>query len=264
MQGLHGEGHEAGQTPAQGLRGDRWRALGGGSDAGACAELVRRTGSRLVAVTGGVAAGKSTFAAQVAAALGGGAAVVSTDGFLLPGEELARRGLAERKGFPESYDAAALAAFLDAVAAGDPTAAAPVYSHLRYDVLPGERLEVGDAAVVLVEGLHLAAPELAVRDRFDLVVHLDADDEHLAAWYLQRFRSLREAAASDPTAFLHPYVTAMAPEQLDELAMQVWRTVNLAVLHQHARPAAAAADVVLHLGPDHRVEHAEPRVPLPG
>lgn len=219
---------------------------------GLVAELVRDRDARMVGVTGGVAAGKSTFAAALATALDRPAAVVSTDGFLQSGHE--------RKGFPESYDAPALRAFLDAARAGDGTASAPVYSHLTYDVVPGERITVGDAAVVIVEGLHLASPVLGVRDRFDLVVHLDADDADLERWYLERFRALRAAAADDPTAMLHPYL-AMGDDVLDAMALEVWHAVNLAVLHEHARPAAADADVVLWLGPDHAVVRVDRPAP---
>jgi type I pantothenate kinase len=217
------------------------------------AELLVARGARLVAVTGGVAAGKSTFAAALADALPGTVAVVATDGFLHANDELAARGLSDRKGFPESFDADALGRFLDAVAAGDATAAAPVYSHLAYDVVPGQRLAVGGADVVIVEGLHLASPVLGVRSRFDLVVHLDADDGDLERWYLERFRTLRTAAAADPAAFLHPYLS-MGGDALDAMALDVWRAVNLAVLHEHARPDAVHADLVLHLDADHGVE----------
>jgi type I pantothenate kinase len=133
-----------------------------------------------------------------------------------------------------------------------------VYSHRTYDVVPGERIDVGDAEVVVVEGLHLASRELGVRDRFDLVVHLDADDDLLRDWYLARFRELRTAAESDPAAFLHPYV-AMGGEALDAMALQVWDDVNLVVLRDHARPDAARADVELRLDADHRVISVERR-----
>lgn len=213
------------------------------------ADLVAERRARLVAVTGGVAVGKSTFSAAIAA-LVPSTAVVATDGFLLADRS--------RRGFPESYDAVALAAFLDAVRAGERTAWAPVYSHRTYEVVSGERAVVGDVEHVIVEGLHLAGDELAVRDRFDLIVHLDADDADLERWYLERFRALRTAAEADPTAFLHPYV-AMGGEALDAMALDVWRAVNLVVLHDHARPAAAHADVVLWLGPDHEFVRAERR-----
>ena len=219
-------------------------------------DLVVERGARLVAVTGGVAAGKSTFAGALAAALPTSTAVVAGDGFLHPNAELAAFGLTPRKGFPESYDATALASFLDAVAAGDTSAAAPVYSHLAYDVVPGEGVAVGEADVVVVEGLHLASPALGVRDRFDLVVHLDAADDDLERWYLERFRSLREAAAADPDAFLHAYLP-MGDDALDAIALDVWHAVNLVVLHEHVRPAAVHADVVLHLDAEHGVERVD-------
>lgn len=219
--------------------------------------LVWERAPRLVAVTGGVAAGKSTFAAGLAGALDGQVVVVASDGFLLPNAVLAERGLTDRKGFPESYDVDALAAFLDAVRAGDTSASAPVYSHLAYDVAPDERVVVGDADVVVVEGLHLASPALGVRDRFDLVLHLDADDDHQRAWYLERFRTLRTAAASDPAAFLHPYL-AWGGDALDAMALEVWDAVNVVVLREHARPAAAFADAVIELGADHQVVALHP------
>jgi type I pantothenate kinase len=214
--------------------------------------LAEARSARLVAVTGGVAAGKSTFAGSLADALPGDSVIVASDGFLFPNAELEARGLTARKGFPESYDTEALAAFLDAARGSDVDAAAPVYSHRTYDIVPGERVTVGDADVVIVEGLHLASNELGVRQRFDLVVQLDAADEDLERWYLERFRSLRVAAADDPSAYLHAYV-AMGGDALDAIALDVWRTVNLVVLHEHARPAGAHADIVLHLDADHAV-----------
>lgn len=205
----------------------------------------------VLGITGGVGAGKSTLAAAVGARLDG-AVIVGTDGFLYPNAVLDARGLAERKGFPESFDGEALGAFLDAVAAGR-AASAPTYSHLAYDVVPGVTVDVGGAGTVVVEGLHLGHPGLGVRDRFDLLVHLDADDADQERWYLERFRTLRTAAAADPTAFLHPYTLTMSPDELDAMATSVWHAVNLRVLHDEVRPWAAEADITLHLGPDHRL-----------
>jgi type I pantothenate kinase len=232
------------------------------SDVGVVAELVRTRSARLVAVTGGVAAGKSTYASALAASLPAPTTVVSTDGFLFSASMLAALGLTSRKGFAESYDARALARFLDRVRAGDAEAWAPRYSHVTADLLPGERAVVGEAEVVVVEGLHLASPALGVRDRFDLVVHLDAADVDLERWYLERFRALRHAAATDPTAYLHPYA-GLAGETLDALALDVWRRVNLEILHREVRPASVFADVVLWLDAEHRVELSVLSPPAP-
>jgi len=218
-----------------------------GADAAAIVEAAaREVGARIVGVTGGVAAGKSTLARAVAARLG--APVLATDGFLFTNEVLAERGIAHRKGFPESFDAAALAAALDAWRA-DGRVEVPTYSHLLYDIA-GEAVVEGEPLVV--EGLHLAHPALGLRARIDLLVHVDADDELLARWYLERFGQLRAEAAEDPGAFLHPYRDVPA-EAMDAMAMQVWHDVNLVVLHDEVRPHAHRADLVVRLGPDHEV-----------
>lgn len=204
-------------------------------------------GARLVGITGGVAAGKSTLAAAVAAALD--AAVLATDGFLHPNAVLAERGLTHRKGFPESFDAASLAAALD-VWREQGSVEVPVYSHLAYDVAGPQAVLAGD--VLVVEGLHLGHPGLGVRDRFDLLVHIEADVADLARWYLERFRQLRAAAAEEPTAFLHPF-RAMPAEVIEAMAMDVWKDVNLVVLEEEIRPWAGEADLVIRLGSDHEV-----------
>jgi type I pantothenate kinase len=223
--------------------------------------------ARLIGITGGVAAGKSTLAAAVGLALG--APVVATDGFLRSNADLADAGLTHRKGFPESFDGDALGAGLDAWRATG-RMAVPVYSHLAYD-LTGEVVVVAGERLV-VEGLHLGHPALgvgvgapagrsvgvgahagrSVRDRFDLLVHLDAADDDLARWYLDRFRELRAAAAADPAAFLHQF-RDVDGAVLDGMAMDVWTGVNLVVLEEEVRPWAGEADLVLRLGPDHQV-----------
>lgn len=201
-------------------------------------------------ITGGVAAGKTTLAIAVGRRLS--AQVVSTDGFLFSNAELAARGLTQRKGFPESFEASALAAFLDGWRATG-TAEAPVYSHLLYDVSGPPVVVSGDRLVV--EGLHLGHPALAVRDRIDLLVHVDAADEHLARWYLARFQELRAVAADDPDAFLHQF-RELPGDVLDGMAMQVWDAVNLVVLEEEVRPWESQADLVLRIGPDHEVVEA--------
>jgi type I pantothenate kinase len=203
--------------------------------------------ARLIGITGGVAAGKSTLAATVGLALG--APVVATDGFLRSNADLAAAGLTHRKGFPESFDGGTLGAALDAWRATGRTEV-PIYSHLAYD-LTGEVVAMAGERLV-VEGLHLGHPVLGVAERFDLLVHLDAADDDLARWYLDRFRELRAAAAADPAAFLHQF-RDVDGAVLDGMAMDVWTGVNLVVLEEEVRPFAAAADLVLRLGPDHQV-----------
>ena len=71
----------------------------------------------IIGVAGSVAVGKSTFARILQALLARWpdhpkVDLVTTDGFLYPNDELRRRGLLDRKGFPESYDRKALLRFV--------------------------------------------------------------------------------------------------------------------------------------------------------
>lgn len=201
--------------------------------------LAKDRDASIVGITGGIAAGKSTTAAAVAERLGW--PTVSTDGFIVA-------DAGDRKGYAESYDAGALIAFVDAVR-NEGTATAPRYSHLRYDVVGYD--DVASRTLVL-DGLHLGHPTLGVRDRIDLLVHLDAPTDTLSEWFLGRFQELRALAKDDPTAMLHPY-RDMDPAALDAMAMQVWRELNAVVIDTEVRPAEDAADVVVRLNADHSV-----------
>jgi type I pantothenate kinase len=201
--------------------------------------LARERDAHVVGITGGIAVGKSTVAAAVADALGW--PTVSTDGFI-------RADAGNRKGYAESYDAAALANFIDAVR-NEGKATAPRYSHLHYDVVGYDEIV---SHTVVVDGLHLGHLTIGVRDRIDVLVHLDAPTETLSEWYLTRFQELRTLAKQDTSAFLHPYKD-LEPDVLDGMAMQVWRDLNAVVVETEVRPAESAADLIVRLDADHNV-----------
>ena len=154
----------------------------------------------IIGVAGSVAVGKSTTARVLQALLARWPNVpkvdlVTTDGFLYPNAILAREGLMERKGFPESYDLSALLHFLSDIKAGRRPARAPVYSHLIYDVMPNQWIEVDRPDILIVEGLNVlqtgAPPKDGkaipyVSDFFDFSIYLDADEDVLRAWYVDR------------------------------------------------------------------------------
>jgi len=166
---------------------------------------------------------------------------VSTDGFI-------RADAGDRKGYAESYDVAALQGFVDAIR-NDGKATAPRYSHLHYDVVGYDEIVSHN---IVIDGLHLGHMTLALRDRIDVLVHLDAGTEVLSGWYLKRFQELRTLAKEEPSAFLHPYKD-LEPDVLDGMAMQVWRDLNAVVVDTEVRPAESAADVVVRLDADHAV-----------
>jgi len=223
----------------------------------AVAAATRRTPA-VVGIAGAVASGKSTLAEAVADALvaGGTAAeVVTTDGFLLPNAVLAERGLTMHKGFPESYDIAALTGFVDAVHARAQEIRVPMYSHITYDVDRTQDRRLGDCDVTVVEGVNTLG---ALVGRLDLAVYLDASEADLERWYVERFHVLCDEARTDPTSFYRSFVE-MTPDEIDAIALGTWRGINLVNLRDHIRPTRDSADVVVTKAPDHRVHDIEVR-----
>ena len=214
-------------------------------------------GTYVVGVTGAVAAGKSVFAQALAehlAAAGERVELVCTDGFLLPNARLAELELTNQKGFPPSYDHAALRAALQGVREG-PTIF-PGYSHVTYDVDPALARTLDPPDVLVIEGLNLVpthGPSL-----IDTLVYLEASEPDLEAWYVARFLNLWEAAEHDPASFYARFRGMSRPE-VEGLARMVWEKVNLKNLRDHIAPARDLADLVVRKGPDHAIVGVEAR-----
>jgi type I pantothenate kinase len=216
----------------------------------------------VIGVAGSVSVGKSTTARLLALLLARWPAhprveLVTTDGFLWPNAELERRGLMARKGFPESYDRRALLRFVVDVKAGRPQVSAPVYSHLTYDVVPGERSVVHRPDILLLEGLNVLAPApagaaLAVSDFIDFSVYVDAAAEDIRRWYLERFRRLRQTAFLDPSSYFRRYA-AMEEAAAVARAEEIWAQINAPNLERNIMPTRGRADLVLCKGPGHDV-----------
>lgn len=222
----------------------------------ASAQVRRATGAPLsrklgpvpfiVGIAGGVAVGKSTSARVLQAVLSrlpGRPAVdlVTTDGFLYPRAELERRGLVMRKGFPETYDLPALVTFLSAVRSGrHEVVAAPVYSHLAADIIPGAHQLVKRPDILIVEGLNVlqrpAPPAVLTPDFLDFTIYIDADPAHIRQWYLDRALALRGGTSLDL-----------------EIVDQVWSEINYPNLVDNIAPTRDRARVILEKAGDHRV-----------
>jgi type I pantothenate kinase len=193
-------------------------------------------------------------------------ALVTTDGFLLPNAELERRGLMERKGFPESYDRRALLRFVSDVKSGAEEVRAPVYSHLTYDIVPGAEVVVRRPDVLIVEGLNVLEPantkgrtgRFAVSDFFDFSIYVDARVEDVRRWYVERFLRLRETAFSRPESYFRRYAS-LSDEQAVHRAEQIWRDINEPNLVENVAPTRSRATLVLAKGPDHAVRRIQLR-----
>jgi type I pantothenate kinase len=221
----------------------------------------------IIGLAGSVSAGKSTTARVLKALLSRWpntprVEIVTTDGFLLSNAELTRLGLMERKGFPESYDTPALVKFLSAIKAGDHSVPAPIYSHMVYDIVPGEEQMIERPDILIFEGLNVLQPPRLpkdgkpvpfVSDFFDFSIYLDAEESLLRSWYVERFMRLRETAFRDPSSFFRRFVDITDYEAL-KMANAIWDTINLVNLRENVLPTRPRASLILRKGADHRIE----------
>jgi type I pantothenate kinase len=226
----------------------------------------------VIGIAGSVAVGKSTTARLLRELLAHwpehpNVALVTTDGFLYPNAELRRRGLLERKGFPESYDRRALLKFVIDIKSGRDEVSAPVYSHLAYDVLADERLVLNRPDIVLIEGLNVLQPArvsadgrvgLAVRDFFDFSVYVDAATGDIRQWYIDRFLRLRETAFRDPASYFRRYAHLSESEAVLE-AGRIWDSINGPNLNSNIKPTRSRATLVLRKDADHSVRYVRLR-----
>ncbi len=222
----------------------------------------------IIGVAGSVAVGKSTTARILHALLQRWPAspkvdLVTTDGFLHPNSVLEARNQMERKGFPESYDRARFVRFLADIKSGRPNVAAPVYSHLVYDVVPGEEVIVDRPDILIVEGLNIlqpgelpksGTPIVFASDFIDFSVYIDAEEKHLRQWFIARFQRLRETAFRDPSSFFHRF-SKLSEEEAVSLATTIWTGINLPNLSENILPTRGRADLILTKGVEHTIDH---------
>lgn len=219
----------------------------------------------VIGIAGSVAVGKSTTSRVLQALLSRWPShptvdLITTDGFLLPQRELDARGLTARKGFPESYDVRRLVQFMADVKSGAPEVSAPVYSHLAYDIVPGELQIVRAPDIVIVEGLNVlqtgtpgrTGRQMFVSDFFDFSIYVDAHEADIEHWYVERFLKLRETVFRNPSSYFHRYA-GLDAESAAETARTLWRTINLINLRENVQPTRERARLVLEKGRDHAV-----------
>lgn len=226
----------------------------------------------VIGIAGSVAVGKSTTARLLRELLARwpehpNVSLVTTDGFLYPNAELERRGLLNRKGFPESYDRRALLRFVIDIKSGKERVTAPVYSHLKYDVIPGGELEITAPDIVLIEGLNVLQPSrvtptgsvsLAVRDFFDFSIYVDASTRDIRHWYTERFLRLRETAFRRPESYFGRYAGLTEDEAVAE-SQRIWDEINGPNLDANIKPTRSRATLVLRKDADHSVRYVRLR-----
>jgi type I pantothenate kinase len=221
----------------------------------------------IIGVAGSVASGKSTTSRILRALLqrwrtSPKVDLVTTDGFLYSSAVLNEKKLADRKGFPESYDRGALIKFLSDIKSGKPDVKVPVYSHLVYDIIPGEFINIDRPDILIVEGLNILQPGelnksgkplLFASDFIDFSIYIDAEESDLRDWFMVRFRALRESAFTDPKSFFRR-LAEMPTAEAEGFARGAWDNINLPNLRDNIAPTRSRATLILKKGSNHAVE----------
>lgn len=226
----------------------------------------------IIGVAGSVAVGKSTTSRILQALLqrwrtSPKVDLVTTDGFLYSNAILEQRELMDRKGFPESYDRARFIKFLADIKSGKPKVGVPVYSHLVYNVLPGKETIIDRPDILIVEGLNILQPGelpksgkpiLFASDFLDFSIFMDADEDDLRRWFMERFARLRETAFADPKSFFHRF-SQMSAEEANKFGLWAWEAINLPNLTENILPTRSRADLILKKGGRHTITEVELR-----
>ena len=135
----------------------------------------------MLGLAGAPGAGKSTLAASLQAAWPGASQVVPMDGFHLSNSELARLGRADRKGAPDTFDAAGFAALLHRLRDQKPgeIVYAPEFRREIEEPVAGAIALQHDTSLLIVEGNYLLLDDDAwapVAALLDETWFIDVDD----------------------------------------------------------------------------------------
>ena len=221
----------------------------------------RQGGAFVVGITGGVAAGKTTFAEMLREKLAAWAEepkveIISTDGFLFPNNVLAERNLSTRKGFPESYDVEALRRVISGLKR-KADVKVPLYSHVSYDVDPSASQNVSGADIAMLDGLHLGRlrTDSDGSRLIDQLIYLDATEDDIESWFRNRLFPLMVEGRTNPNSFYYGF-RALDDAAAHEFVSRVWAGINLPNLRDHIVHDRDVADIVVHKTRDHSVDRA--------
>ena len=220
----------------------------------------------VIGVAGSVAVGKSTISRVLQELLARwpqhpNVELVTTDGFLYPNSILEERGLTERKGFPESYDRRTLLQFVASAKGGEEHLEVPIYSHVAYDVVPGETRMISRPDILILEGLNVlqaGQSGAVVSDYFDFSIFVDADTADIKDWYIERFLTLRDTVFAQPDAYFSRHA-ALSDEEAKDVATDIWNRINEVNLIERILPTRDRATLILEKARDHSVERVRLR-----
>lgn len=220
----------------------------------------------IIGIAGSVAVGKSTTARILTALLSRWAnhphvELITTDGFLYPNRVLNERELMHKKGFPESYDMKRLVNFVRDVKAGKENVCAPIYSHVTYDITPQEKV-ISQPDILVIEGLNVLQSgmdyphephRVFVSDFLDFSIYVDAEQQLIEEWYVERFMKFRQGAFKKPGSYFSHY-TDLSDQEAADKAKTIWQSINGKNLKENILPTRERANLILSKGKDHLVD----------
>jgi len=226
----------------------------------------------IIGIAGSVSAGKSTTARILQTLLSRWSEhkkveLITTDGFLYPNKELEKRGIMNRKGFPESYNIAKLLSFVSDIKSGESKVSAPVYSHLIYDIIPDKEQIIESPDILIIEGLNVLQSSLDypqnpnrvfVSDFVDFSIYVDASEALLEYWYIKRFFKLRESAFSHPDSYFKEY-SKLSNREAIRMAHSIWISINKKNLIENILPTRERASLILTKGANHSIDYVRLR-----
>lgn len=216
----------------------------------------------IIGISGSVAVGKSTTARLLQLLLSRTypdlkVHLMTTDGFIYPNQELRRKNLMSRKGFPESYNMTMFTDFLKDVLSGKDDIVYPLYSQELSDIVPGKYGHVKNPDILIIEGINtLQLPksgQVVTSDFFDFSLYIDAEEDMIEKWYLQRF--VKVLALNKNNKNNYYYKMANGPRDAAiKYAEEVWQMVNLVNLREFIAPTKQRASLILHKTNNHLID----------
>ena len=214
----------------------------------------------LIGVSGAVSVGKSTFAKNLAASLrqinpNARIEVVSTDNFLYSNTELMQKDLMEKKGFPESFDNQKLWQFLINAASFNEVQEIPIYDHQTYDILTNKQQKVRAADFLIIEGINAfqinPLNQLPFCETMDITIYLNASNEAILDWFVQRFDQLLDKAT--PGSFYEQYAK-MDRNTANKLALATYAQINQPNFEQNIAPSLKRAKIIIQFEAGHQIK----------
>ncbi|CAL1329144.1 type I pantothenate kinase [Candidatus Providencia siddallii] len=223
----------------------------------------------LIGVAGSVAVGKSTTARLLQSLLSSfykhkKVELITTDGFLHSNKVLLNRKIMNKKGFPQSYDMCKLIKFISQIKSGVRNLTIPIYSHLKYDIIPNKMQLVDQPDILILEGLNVLQNSIDyqecsyhrvfVSDFIDFSIYVDAEPQLLREWYISRFLKLRKSAFLDSNSYFHNYSKITEKESI-EIAGFIWDEINGLNLKENILPTKKRANLIISKGKNHSIQN---------